>query len=224
MARETVFPSKFRFFGNNKLVYRIRGHRPVRVLSVGKKEPHWLSGLEPVLCEDVQGIPGKDGIPVRTRFGMADMYAHGRTADILISEGADFPNPKTGRIHEGQNSFMFQIRKRPDKQPDILLCRDKRKIGIKPSHGELCGIPGFVKDIYGKETQLGNTVVHGAVRKILLLLEPADKVTQFIPGNILGHFLEDVGKIVQINPDVGRIRCYRMVSKTTKGDHLPELY
>lgn len=71
--------------------------------------------MEPVLCEDVQGIPGKDGVPVRTCFGMADMYAHGRAADILIAEGTDFPNPKTGRIHEGQYRFMFQIRKRPDK-------------------------------------------------------------------------------------------------------------
>ena len=85
MAGETVFPAKLCFFCKNKLVYCIRCHRPVGVRSVGEKEPPGFSGPEPVLCEDVQGIPGKNGISVRTRFGMADMYAHGRPADILVA-------------------------------------------------------------------------------------------------------------------------------------------
>ena len=45
-------------------------------------------------------ISGKDGKPVRTGFGMADKYAHGRPTDILVTEGADFANPKPGRIQE----------------------------------------------------------------------------------------------------------------------------
>ena len=47
-------------------------------------------------------------------------------------------------------------------------------------------------------------------------------MTQFIPGDIFGHLMEDAGKMIQVSTDVGRIRCYSMVSKTAQGDHLPE--
>lgn len=144
MAGETVFQAKFCFFCKNKMIYRIRGHGPSGVIPVGEQEPHWPAGMEPVLCQDIQGILGKDSIPVGTCFGMADMYTHGRAADIFGAESADFPNPKAGGIHESQQGFMLKVGKRLDKIPNFFLGRDKRKVRIKSPHRELCGIPGFV--------------------------------------------------------------------------------
>lgn len=222
MAGETVLPAKFSFFGGNKLVYRIRGHGLLGIITVREEESHGSAGMEPVLCQDIQCILGKDGITVRTCLGMTDMYAHGRAADILVAEGAGFANPQPGRIQERKNRLVLEVGKRLDKIPDLILCRNKRKVGIKSAHRELCGIPGFVQNVNGEETELGNAVVHSAVRKTFLSLEPPDKITQFIPGDIFGHLMEDAGKIIQVSTDVGRIRCYSMVSKTAQGDHLPE--
>ena len=182
----------------------------------------WPAIGEPVVGEQVKGSFGKDGITVRTCLGMTDMYAHGRAADILVAEGAGFANPQPGRIQERKNRLVLEVGKRLDKIPDLILCRNKRKVGIKSAHRELCGIPGFVQNVNGEETELGNAVVHSAVRKTFLSLEPPDKITQFIPGDIFGHLMEDAGKIIQVSTDVGRIRCYSMVSKTAQGDHLPE--
>ena len=89
-------------------------------------------------------------------------------------------------------------------------------------HGELCSVPGFVQDIERKKTDLGDAGIHSPVRKILIFLEPADKIAQFLPGNIHRHLVEDVVKIVQISTDIGGIRCNSMVSKTTEGNHFPE--
>lgn len=222
MAGETVLPAKFGFFGGNKLVYRIRGHGLLGVIPVREEEPHRLAGMEPVLCQDIQGIPGKDGITVETCLGMTDMYAHGGPADILVAEGAGFANPESGRIQERENRLVLEVGKRLDKIPDLILCRHKGKVGIKSAHRKLCGIPRFMQNVNGEETELGNAVVHSAVRKAFLSLEPPDKITQFIPGDIFGHFMQDAGKIIQVSTDVSRIRCYSMVSKTTQGDHLPE--
>ena len=144
MAGKAVLPAEFSFFGGNKLIYGIRGHGASGVVLVGEQKCPWPAGMEPVLCQDIQGIPGKDGIPVRTGFGMTDMYAHGRTADILIAERADLTNPEPGRIQERQDRLVLKIGKRLDKKPDLFLCRHKRKVRIKFPHGKLCGVPGFV--------------------------------------------------------------------------------
>ena len=212
MAGETVLPAKFSFFGGNKLVYRIRGHGLLGIITVREEESHGPAGMEPVLCQDIQCIPGKDGITVRTCLGMRDMYAHGRAADILVAEGAGF----------AKNRLVLEVGKRLDKIPDLILCRNKRKVGIKSAHRELCGIPGFVQNVNGEETELGNAVVHSAVRKTFLSLEPPDKITQFIPGDIFGGFVEKAGKIIKIGPDIGAVVFKGMVSKTAQGDHLPE--
>lgn len=66
-------------------------------------------------------------------------------------------------------------------------------------------------------------MVHGAVRKLFVFLEPADEITQFLPGNLLWPLMEKAGEISEIGADVGGIRIYGMVSKTAQGDHLPEL-
>lgn len=68
---------------------------------------------------------------------------------------------------------------------------------------------------------MGNRMVDGAVRKLFGVLQPSDIGTQFIPGNVFRLFMQDVGKIVKISADVSAVRYKSVVSKTTKGDHLP---
>ena len=77
MAGQLMFEAKLLFFGKNKLIYGIRSHGPCGIIPAGEEEPRWSAGMEPVLSQDIQGIPGEDRIPVRTRFGMTDMDAHG---------------------------------------------------------------------------------------------------------------------------------------------------
>lgn len=121
MAGQLMFEAKFLFFGKNKLIYGIRSHGPCGILPVGEEEPRWPAGMEPVLSEDIQGIPGEDRIPVRTRFGMTDMDAHGGAADVLISERADFTNAKPGGIHERKDCFVLGVGKRMNKSPGFFL-------------------------------------------------------------------------------------------------------
>ena len=78
-----------------------------------------------------------------------------------------------------------------------------------------------MQDIHGEETELGDTMVDRAVREGALFLEPADKIPEFIPGNVFRLFEQDCLKVIQIRADVSRIRFYSVVSKATQGDHLP---
>lgn len=97
-------------------------------------------------------------------------------------------------------------------------------MGIKLPEWELVGIPGFVEDINGKKTELGNAGIDGTVRKLPFHLEPADKIPEFRPGNILGGPAQNIRKISQVGRDISRISSKGMVSKTTEGDHLPVLF
>ena len=116
---------------------------------------------------------------------------------------------------------------------ETILLSKKEKIKITemsiPFDGEIVptdtadsGEIVILSDNTLKKTQLGDAAIHGTVRETLLLLEPPDKVTQFLPGNIFRHLVQDGGKIIQISTNISRIRCYGMVSKTAQGDHLPE--
>ena len=78
-----------------------------------------------------------------------------------------------------------------------------------------------MKDINGKEAELRDAVVHGTVREGAVLLEPADKIPEFIPGNVFRLFAEDGLQVAQIRADVSGIRFNSVVSKTAEGDHLP---
>jgi len=193
------------------------------IVMLWEKPSAGLTIREPVLRKNLQSQRGKDGITVRACFGMADVDAHGGAADILITEGADFTNPEPCGIHQGQDGLMLEVGKSLDKIPYLLLGRDIGKIRIKSAHRELGGIPGFMQDIHGKKTELGNAVVYGSVRKMLFFLKPADKITQFLPGNIFRALVEKAGKIIQISTDISGIRFYSVVCKTAKGDHLLEL-
>lgn len=78
-----------------------------------------------------------------------------------------------------------------------------------------------MEHIKGKKAQLGNTVVNGAVREGTFALEPADKLPEFLPGDILRLLMKNGLEIKQINPDVSGIRSNGVVSEATEGDHLP---
>lgn len=65
-------------------------------------------------------------------------------------------------------------------------------------------------------------MVDGSVREIIFFLEPTDKLAQFRPGNIFRHFVQDIGKIIQISADIGRIRFNSMFGKTAEGNHFAE--
>ena len=89
MAGETMLPAKFVFFGSNELVDGKRSHRAVRMITVGKEEAVRPAVLEPVLCQDIQCIFGKNGKTVGAVLGRSDMDAHGGTADVFITELGD---------------------------------------------------------------------------------------------------------------------------------------
>lgn len=93
----------------------------MRVIPVWEQEPRWSAGMEPVLCQNIQCIPVEDRVPIRTRFGMTDMDAHGGAADVLASECADFPNAKSGGIQERKDRFVLEVGKRMDKSPGFFL-------------------------------------------------------------------------------------------------------
>lgn len=172
------------------------------------------AALKPILCEQVQGIPGQRGIAVLPGFGMGDMDAHVFSVNILIAQAAHFTDTQAGGIHECAHGPGLDAGHGGNELESFLLGRYIREIGVKLPQGKLCGIPWFVKDIDGKKAELRNTVINGSVRKILFFLQPADKTTQFRPGNIFRHLVQDIGKIVQISADISRIRYDGMVSKT----------
>lgn len=89
VAGETMLPAKFVFFGSNELVDGKRSHRAVRMITVGKEEAVRPAVLEPVLCQDIQCIFGKNGKTVGAVLGRSDMDAHGGTADVFITELGD---------------------------------------------------------------------------------------------------------------------------------------
>lgn len=222
MTGKEVLHPKLGFFGKNKLIDRIRDHMLVRIVPFWEKPSAGLAIREPVIRKDLESQRGEDGIAVRTRFGMADVDAHVGAADILITEGTDFADAEPSGVHEGQDGLMLEIRKSLDKIPYLLLGRDIGKKRIKSAHRELCGVPRFMKDIHGKKAKLRNAVVYGTVRKMLFILNPADEIAQFLPGNIFRAFVEEARKIIQIIPDISGIGFYSMVCKAAKGDHLPK--
>ena len=134
------------------------------------------------------------------------------------------PNAQTGRKHQAEKCFKFRVCNRGKEGLHFLPGGNKRQLGVKLPERELVRIPGPAQDISGKKTQLGNTGIDGTVRKLPSLLDPADKIPHFNPGNILQGSAEDIRKISRVSRDVGGISCEGMVGKTTEGDHLPVLF
>ena len=164
----------------------------------------WVAGLFPT--------GGKDSL----------LSVNGK--DPAVGDGNLMCIPESRGVHQGQDGLMLEIGKSLDKIPYLLLGRDIGKKRIKSAHRELCGVPWFMQDVYGKKAKLRNAMVYGAVRKILFFLNPADEIAQFLPGNIFRVLVEKAGKIIQIGTDISGIGFYSMVCKAAEGDHLPKLF
>lgn len=221
MAGKPVFPAKGILMGP---------HVPADIKSINwtcgvclfwEKPFFRAAGMEPVLRENIQGFPGKDGISVRAVLGVGNVDSHMFPFNIAVPQAADLTDPESGGIHEGDHSFWFQIRQCGDKNLCLFPGRDKGEIRIELPHRKLGRIPGLVQHIHGEETELRNAVIDRAIRKRALFLQPADKIPEFTPGDIFGLFVEKSLEIVQVGTDISRIRHYSMVSQTAEGDHLP---
>ncbi len=81
---------------------------------------------------------------------------------------------------------------------------------------ELAVIPWLMEDIDGKEAELGNGAVDGAVGNIPFFLDPLDVITKFLPGNIFRILFQDLLEILKIRADVGTVTFEGMVGKTTE--------
>ena len=150
---------------------------------------------------------------------MGDMDPHVFTLDIFISEMAYLTHPKPGGIHEGDHGFGLDIVDRFDERSGFFLRRDIGEISVKLSHGELCGIPGFVKDIHRKETDLGDGTVDRAVRQTSGFFEMI-KESPLVIVSYLGRILmKSIGDIVKISRDIGTIRLHGVSSQSAKRDH-----
>ena len=153
---------------------------------------------------------------------MGDVDAHIGAGDILITEGADLADAQAGGIHEGDHGFLFEVWHSGDESPSLLLGGDKGKELVKPAHGELGRIPGFMQDVHGKEAELGDGTINGAVGKAAGFLEPADVVAEFVPGYVFRRFVKERIQVDEIRMDIGAIAFQSMSGKAAEGDHLPE--
>ena len=91
------------------------------------------------------------------------MYAPAFALDILIAQAADLPYAEAGSIQKTEHSFLLGIPDGFDEVIGGLLRRYVRKIGIKLSGRDLCGIPGLMKDIEREETDLRNSTVDRSI-------------------------------------------------------------
>ena len=87
---------------------RVNGSCMVGLL---RKQPFsWLATFEPVLGKDIQCVFRKGSESFLSVFGMQDMDFHVGTIDIFIAKMTDFANPESGRLHESNHGFLFNIR------------------------------------------------------------------------------------------------------------------
>ena len=100
MAGEAVLPARGILMGAH-MAHDVKGiNRAGRIRLFWEKPSGWPVVSKPVFGKDVQGFLGKDGITVRTVFGMCDMDAHIFPLNVTITQTADFADSETGRIHE----------------------------------------------------------------------------------------------------------------------------
>ena len=214
MAGKARFPAKTEFLCADSLVHSIGNSRAFRIFGVREKPVLRSAAGKPVIGKNLQGIHRKNGIAVRAIFGMPDMDTHVSTGNICVFESADFADTKAGRIHECKHGFMLEVGTGINEHKDLFLRGHNREKGIKSAHRKLCIVPGLMQDINGKKSELGNDRIDSPVGKPTLLLQPEDKLSHFLPGNIFGSFAQGIIQEIKISPDIGRISCNGMVSET----------
>lgn len=156
---------------------------------------------------------------IRAVFTMSDVDAQIFPLNVFITEVTDFTNTKTGRIHESNHSFRFEISHGRDKCFGLFFCRDKGQIGIKPAHRELCVIPGLMKNVKSEKTQLGNGDIDRTVRKIPFLLKDLKKPPLIFVRDLRRRFVKGIPDIIELSRNISLVRFHCMVGKTTKRNH-----
>ena len=86
-----------------------------------EEPPGGSSTGEPVLCEDIKGCAGKEGVPVGPVLAMRDMDPHVPALDVLITETADLTDPQAGGIHKGDHSLLLDVRHGRDELSGLVL-------------------------------------------------------------------------------------------------------
>ena len=176
MAGEPVRPAKTFLVSPDVLCEKGRGNGKALIALAREKKLSGFAADIPVAGQKIECILGKNGITTLTVLGVCDMDAHLFAVNIFTAQAAEFTDTKPGGIQNGQHGFCFQIGHGGDEMQRFLLRGNVRKICIKLAGRELRLIPGLMEDIEGKEAQLCNCGVDGAVRKIPGFLEPADKI------------------------------------------------
>ena len=148
MAGDAVRPAEFLFMpcdppGKVERVYGL-----VRVFCLVEEVSHGPAALEPVLCEQVQGVFRHCSVPVMPVFGMSDMDPHVFPLDILISEAAKFADTESGGVHDGAHGLLLDAGHGGDEFKGLLLGRYIGKEGVELPHGKLCRVPAPVEDIH----------------------------------------------------------------------------
>ena len=165
--------------------------------------PFWVTGLFP-RAEKVASVSVTDQDPVSGVFDIGTFL-----------NGGLHPDPKPGRKHKAEERFKFRVGNRRKEYLHFFPEGTKRQIRIKLPHGEPGGVPGLMENKHGKENAAGRyRRLCGTVGEGTLLLQPADILPEFLPGNVFWLFAEDSLKVIQIRVDVSGIRFYSMVSKT----------
>ena len=121
MAGEPPGPSEFFFVATDmpRQEEGVDGTGGVRLL---REEPSGGSATgEPVLCEDIKGCAGKEGVPVGPVLPMGDMDPHVPALDVLITETADLTDPQAGGIHKGDHSLLLDVRHGRDELSGLVL-------------------------------------------------------------------------------------------------------
>ena len=174
----------------------------------------------PVLQNELPGLFRKLCISGRAVFGRAYKNPAPGMFDVSTLKMPDFADAQAGGEHQAEKGLEFQVVDGRKEKLHFCPGRDKGKIRIKLPERKLVRIPWFMKDIEGKKAQLGDNTVDCAIGKIPGILEPPDETAQFLPGNLFRGFMENAGKIIQIEPYIGAVACKCMVLETTQGEKL----
>ena len=100
VAGKLLLPSEFLLVGVDVPAEVESVYRGVGAVLFREQIASGLPASIPVTGKDIQRHLRKDGIAVRTVLGFAHMDAHVLAADVVVQQGAAFPDTKTGAIEQ----------------------------------------------------------------------------------------------------------------------------
>ena len=223
MRGKTPFPAKQLRVFMDPVVDGKSGKRFVFTALLREQISFRTAALIPILCKDIEGVPGKDGISVRAVFAVADMDTHVFAFNVFIPEMADFTYPESGTIKKGNDRFEFQIFNSRKEQRHFFLRRHIGKINVEFPGWKLGRIPGPVKDVNKEEPDLGDNSIDRPVREFPVSLYKDGKGPEVVVISVSGILIKESAAEIKESRDIGAVRYDSMVGKISKGDHLPEL-